>query len=54
METQYKRPKLTAEEIRKLPNLLQVVKHFNKLTDDFVNNGGWGSVIDEPIPIYIR
>ncbi len=50
METQYKRPKLTAEEIRRLPNLLQVVKHFNKLTDDFVNSGGWDSVIDEPIP----
>lgn len=35
METQYKRPKLTAEEIRRLPNLLQVIKHFNKLTNDF-------------------
>jgi hypothetical protein len=50
METQYKRPKLTAEEIRRLPNLLQVIKHFNKLTNDFVNSGGWSSVDDEPVP----
>lgn len=50
METQHKKPKLTAEEIKSLPSLLQVVRMFNKLTDDFVKRGGWSSVDNEPIP----